>query len=235
MTPLQPQKKRAAGRPKENNLLRELKVKTWFNAVAEASGKTAYELEKEFSPSYVDRDKFHKQRSRLWEKYRTGKIVPTMKEREGGRRPVALLVEEKYPGTLKWLTSPIWTLADPDAEITMDYLRSVYESLVPDVQSILIEPQDVCASGFWRRQSDDFQLQLDAIVSIKHIDGITALIGLLRESFICQQKDRYEQVENTLKGLKLKNNREFIGVDESLRNHIAEWLKFGLFRYKMRV
>jgi hypothetical protein len=113
MTASLSKKKRSAGRPKENKLIRELKVKTWFAAVAEASGKTAYELEKEFAPSYVDREEFGKHRARLWDKYRLGKTVPTIKETRGGRRPIALMVEEKYPGTIKWLQSNIWILADP--------------------------------------------------------------------------------------------------------------------------
>lgn len=191
MTPLQPKKKRSAGRPKENELLRELKVKTWFNAVAEASGKTAYELEKEFSPSYVDKGKFHKQRSRLWEKYRTGKIVPTMKESKGGRRPIALMVEEKYPGTLQWLTSPIWTLADPDAEITMDYLRSVYESLDVEIHKYLIEDVTDKDLIFWRKPCADYSKLLADISAANSIDSFIALLCLLRESIICQQQDRF--------------------------------------------
>ena len=207
MNPLQPQKKRSPGRPKENKLLRELKVKTWFNAVAEASGKTAYQLEKEFSPSYVDREKFNKQRSRLWEKYRLGKTMPTMKEIKGGRRPVALLVEDKYPGTLKWLTSPIWTLADPDIDITMEYLRSVYESLYPQIRSMLIEDTINKPRVFWRKHCDDYKRLISEIVVLNGLDGFIALLCLLRESIVCQRHDRFELTIGVFKRLE-KLNRD---------------------------
>lgn len=185
MAPLQPKKKRSAGRPKENKLLRELKVKTWFNAVAEASGKTAYELEKEFSPTYVDRDKFHKQRSRLWEKYRTGKVMPTMKETKGGRRPIALMVEEAYPGTIKVLQSPIWILMDLEIEVTMNDLRSIYESLDSRIAALIID--DTKGKFFWRRHHPDPDKPIMILHQMRVMDGLIALVGLWRESLICQQ------------------------------------------------
>jgi hypothetical protein len=202
MTPLQPQKKRSAGRPKENKLLRELKVKTWFSAVAEASGKTAYELEKEFAPSYVDRDKFHKQRSRLWEKYRTGKIVPTMKETKGGRRPIALMVEEKYPGTLQWLTSPIWKLADPDAEITMDYLRSVYESFEPEMRALFIKEKPEHRL-FWRVPFSANKSLLDEVSTSKGITRLIALLCLMRESILLQEEPFFKLIMQRLERMQI--------------------------------
>ncbi|CAG0979290.1 hypothetical protein MTYP_01666 [Methylophilaceae bacterium] len=192
MTPLQPQKKRSAGRPKENKLLRELKVKTWFNAVAEASGKTAYQLEKEFAPSYVDRDKFHKQRSRLWEKYRTGKIVPTMKETKGGRRPIALMVEEKYPGTLRWLAHPLWRILDLDAEITMMDLRVVYESLPAELSDLILEKERT--GLFWRKSIDSSIPHITMLCDQKSIEAATVLVCLWRESLISQQKYLYDAI-----------------------------------------
>jgi hypothetical protein len=192
MTPLQPKKKRSAGRPKENKLLRELKVKTWFNAVAEASGKTAYELEKEFSPTYVDRDKFHKQRSRLWEKYRTGKVMPTMKETKGGRRPVALMVEERYPGTIKWLQSPIWELLDLEIEINMNNLRSIYEYLDPEITTLIIDDKN--EQLFWRKHHHDPERLVAMLHQVMTMDTLIALVCLWRESIICQQPKLYNSV-----------------------------------------
>lgn len=222
MTLPPPQKKRSAGRPKENELLRELKVKTWFNAVAEASGKTAYELEKEFSPSYVDKGKFHKQRSRLWEKYRTGKIVPTMKETQGGRRPIALMVEEKYPGTLQWLTSPIWTLADPDAEITMDYLRTVYESLDPALSSKLLEDATVKPTVFWRKLPTDFGQLVEEIVQLKTVDGLIALLCMLRESLLCQQENHFKLIVKCFKASKTSKFLVNHALNLSLHRYIHQ-------------
>ncbi|PKO92572.1 MAG: hypothetical protein CVU15_05475 [Betaproteobacteria bacterium HGW-Betaproteobacteria-1] len=219
MTPLQPQKKRSAGRPKENELLRELKVKTWFNAVAEASGKTAYELEKEFSPSYVDKGKFHKQRSRLWEKYRTGKVVPTMKETKGGRRPIALLVEEKYPGTLQWLTSPLWTLADPEAEITMDYLRTVYESFEPKMRALFIQEKPENRL-FWRVPFSANKSLLEDIVSKESVTGFVGLLCLMRESVLLQEESFLRLIIQSLRKSKINVN--------AISNEIINLKKFVL-------
>lgn len=185
MTASLSKKKRSAGRPKENKLIRELKVKTWFTAVAKASGKTAYELEKEFAPSYVDKDGFGKHRARLWEKYRLGKTVPTMIKTESGRRPIALLVEEKYPGTLKWLESPIWKLLDLNIEITMTGLRSIYESLHPEIAGLIIN--DKKGQLFWRKHESDPDKLIAELHRVGTMDGLIALACLWRESIICQQ------------------------------------------------
>lgn len=192
MGPLRTQKKRSPGRPKENKLIRELKVKTWFAAIAEASGKTAYELEKEFAPSYVDREEFGKHRARLWDKYRLGKAMPTVNEKEGGRRPIALLVEEKYPGTLKWLQSPIWMLLDLDIELSMNDLRSIYESLDPRIARLIIN--DKKESLFWRKQGFDFDKLVTELHQTGTVDGLIALVCLWRESILCQQSALYKAI-----------------------------------------
>jgi hypothetical protein len=189
MSPLRTQKKRSPGRPKENKLIRELKVKTWFAAVAEASGKTAYELEKEFAPSYVDREEFGKHRARLWDKYRLGKTMPTIGEKIGGRRPIALLVEDRYPGTLRWLTNPIWLLADANVEVSMNDLKEIYESLGSEIKSLVIEPDAGKDKFFWRRQSPDFKTQVREISKSKSVDSFIAILCLYRETLIRQQKD----------------------------------------------
>lgn len=183
-------KKRSAGRPKENKLIRELKVKTWFNAVSEASGKTAYELEREFAPSYVDRNNFDKQRARLWEKYRLGQTMPTMKVIEGGRRPVALLVEEKYPGTLKWLTHPIWRVLDLDVEVTMMDLRDIYESLPAELSGLVLEKKRTRL--FWRKSMDSSISIISMVCDQNSIEAATALACLWRESLIAQHRALYE-------------------------------------------
>jgi hypothetical protein len=185
MGPLRTKKKRSPGRPKENKLIRELKVKTWFAAVAKASGKTAYELEKEFAPSYVDREEFGKHRARLWDKYRLGKTMPTMVKTESGRRPVALLVEEVYPGTIKWLESPIWELLDLDIELSMNDIRSIYESLDLRIAELIID--DKKGQLFWRKQEPDPSKLIVELHRTGTIDSLTALVCLWRESILCQQ------------------------------------------------
>jgi hypothetical protein len=197
MSPLRTQKKRSPGRPKENKLIRELKVKTWFAAVAEASGKTAYELEKEFAPSYVDREEFGKHRARLWDKYRLGKSMPTFKEKQGGRRPIALLVEDSYPGTLQWLISPMWQVLDLEIEITMMDLRVIYESLPAELSGFIIEENRT--GKFWRKGMDSSIPLISMLTDQESIEAATAVVCLWRESLISQQKNLYDAIFLTIK------------------------------------
>ena len=194
-------KKRSVGRPKKNKALQQLRVQTWFNAVAEASGKTAYELEKEFAPSTVDRENFNKQRARLWEKYRLGKTMPTIKEKKGGRKGIALLVEEKYPGTLKILIDTIWTLADANHDFTMIDLKEVYILLADDVRQLVIEDGDLSNKRFWRKPCENFQTLINTLATKNSLDSFKALVLLLRESLVSQHKSNYVSVTSTLVSL----------------------------------
>lgn len=197
-------KKRSVGRPKTNKALQQLRVQTWFNAVAEASGKTAYELEKEFAPSTVDRENFNKQRARLWEKYRLGKTMPTIKEKKGGRKGTAQLVEEKYPGTLKWLEHPIWILANPDIEISIQDLKAAYLQIQSELGTILINNQT--SSFFWRLLSLEDSLKL--IEHKKHVNfnDIFFMVSLLREAIITQRKEFFDILISNLRSKSIEQS-----------------------------
>jgi hypothetical protein len=196
-------RKRSVGRPKTNKALQKLRVQTWFNAVAEASGKTAYELEKEFAPSTVDREDFNKQRARLWEKYRLGKTMPTIKDKKGGKKGTAQLVEEKYPDTLEVLQDPIWILADANIQMGMDDLKVIYLTLEDEIKSLLLEDGDLTEVLFWRKPCDNYQQLLDMIIEQPSPGALKALLCLLRESIICLQKNQYAKTLSNLKTLSL--------------------------------
>lgn len=205
-------KKRSVGRPKKNKALQQLRVQTWFNAVAEASGKTAYELEKEFAPSTVDRENFNKQRARLWEKYRLGKTMPTIKEKKGGKKGIAQLVEEKYPGTLKVLEDPIWTLLSPNSVMTMDYIKNIYFSLGPDVRKLLVNEE---SNIFWRKSCEDFNDLLKLLSGSLSTDSFRALSCLLREALICQQKENFTSIIKCFKSMLQKKEVNKLTTDLS--------------------
>lgn len=192
-------KKRSVGRPKKNKALQQLRVQTWFNAVAEASGKTAYELEKEFAPSTVDRENFNKQRARLWEKYRLGKTMPSIKEKKGGKKGIAQLVEEKYPGTLKVLEDPIWLLTNSNEHISMSDLKVIYSELDHAIKSLILEPGDLNDKRFWRRPCENFKSLIGTLSSANSAATYTAIMCLLRECLICQQKSQYQIIISELK------------------------------------
>lgn len=186
-----------SGKEDVRNQLRKLRIQTWFQAVADASRKNAYQLEAEFSPNYLVGAKFHKGRSRIWAKYQRGESMPTFKEKSGGRKPIALIVEEKYPGTLKWLTHPIWELADPFIDFNMQDLKPIYESLPEKYRSYLIEENHE-HPYFWRKQNDDLELMLDVFSEDKSVDDLTALICLYRESVICLNISKFRNIRKKL-------------------------------------
>ncbi|MBF4989467.1 hypothetical protein [Methylophilus sp. 14] len=191
-------KKRSVGRPKKNKALQQLRVQTWFNAVAEASGKTAYELEKEFAPSTVDRENFNKQRARLWEKYRLGKTMPTIKEKKGGRKGIAQLVEEKYPGTIHWLTDEFFDLANMDKELTMKFVREVFESLPEDIRKYIVSENANASTLFWRKQHITETAFYEGLVRNPSPQAFIAILALLREALICQNKTSFNLIKEML-------------------------------------
>ncbi len=191
-------KKRSVGRPKKNKALQQLRVQTWFNAVAEASGKTAYELEKEFAPSTVDRENFNKQRARLWEKYRLGKTMPTIKEKKGGRKGIAQLVEEKYPGTIHWLTDERFDLANVDKEITMKFIREVFESLPPEIHKYIVRENANPSTLFWRKKFITEPAFYENLVRNPSPQAFIALLALLREALICQNETCFNLIKKAL-------------------------------------
>lgn len=203
-------KKRSVGRPKKNKALQQLRVQTWFNAVAEASGKTAYELEKEFAPSTVDRENFNKQRARLWEKYRLGKTMPTIKEKKGGRKGIAQLVEDKYPGTLRILQDSMWSLADSNVQITMDDLKIEYMSLDDEVRLLLIEDEEIINKRFWRKPHDNFGVLLHKLVEPLSESSFKGLLCLLREALICQQSTNFIDTLEALKKISVRKTQNII-------------------------
>ena len=119
------------GRPRKSAIMK-LKVMAWFNAVAQASGKTAAELEREFAdPSHIRRskDKNKEIRPGLWDKYRRGEVEPRALPSKGKSLSVVQAVEAKYPGTAKVLTLPLWRLLDFSQPVTMEELEAIQNAL----------------------------------------------------------------------------------------------------------
>jgi len=223
------------GRPKKNKLITSLKVRTWFHAVAMASGKTAYELEREFSPAYLaDDEEYAKRRPRLWEKYRLGSIEPSSKPIKGSVKSIAERVEEVYPGTIYWLQTPLWVLANFDCPITMAEIKDIYYSLDPAINKYLVFKESPDKNQvFWRNVAKS---KVDDIATIYHIggaDSVIALLGLIRESIICQEVSIYYEASSALITLlerKMDGRLEIARI--KLRSHVIKfftstWLPSG--------
>jgi len=195
-------------------------VQTWFNAVAEASGKTAYELEKEFAPSTVDRENFNKQRARLWEKYRLGKTMPTIKEKKGGRKGIAKLVDDKYPTTLQLLEHPLWNLLDKTYDFTMNDFKNHYEELDP-VLALLFINQNSKGKFFWKNQEIDYRVRLEEVSKHASLDSITAIFIMMREALYCQNNQLFILIIDFIKTIKANNIPPCLDIHK-LKKYIAK-------------
>jgi hypothetical protein len=130
---LKMKKKSSKGRPRKDEITK-LKVMAWFRAVAEASGKTSAQLEREFAdPNHIRRSKDKNQEIRpgLWDKYRRGEVEPRARPINESRVSVVQAVEAKYPGTAKVLTLPLWKLMDFRQPATLEELNALEQAIQP--------------------------------------------------------------------------------------------------------
>lgn len=209
-------------RPHKNRLLTKIKVQSWFNAVSIASGKTAYQLEKEFLPPGRDASNFPEKRSTIWQKYKSGKIEPSSNMIKGHTKSVAERVEEKYPGTIRWLTSPYWLLADSDRQTTLEDLRYAYEWLHPKTRYLVVKENVGDRDIFWRKQTVEREL-LRKAVGIEDIDGLTLAMALVVESRLWQLESLYRgRIENLMTVLEGCNSQI---LTPGMRSELREALR----------
>jgi hypothetical protein len=126
------------GRPRKDAITK-LKVMAWFRAVAEASGKTSAQLEREFAdPRHIRRSKDKNQEIRpgLWDKYRRGEVEPRARPINENRVSVVQAVEAKYPGTARVLTLPIWKLLDFNQPVTIEELDEIEKTVAPEIRHL---------------------------------------------------------------------------------------------------
>lgn len=141
----------------------------WFEQVAIQSGKTAYGLEQEFSPSQcVLREDGTRQRPAQWDKYSRGEAAPSTQR--------ATEVEAVYPGTEKWLGLGLWQLMNSGAETSSDTLLLLIGQESSDlVQNIQFR--------LGTRRERPHQYTSSAIHSIWKRGGLNSLTGLMAAYF----------------------------------------------------
>lgn len=165
-------------RYKEDPLVRSMRVRTWFHAVALASSLTAAELERKFAKADAKGAG-----SCIWDKYRRGEVVPRGAE---SNRLSGLVerVEAFFPGTAVWLLTPFWRLVDK-APLEMSEIRRVYESMPSAIRSLFVVPPRTRHQLFWRR-FDDAQKTCASLLRLGNLESVTAHMALIREGETCQ-------------------------------------------------
>ncbi len=162
----------------------------WYWAVVDTSGgKSALELEKEFSPS-------RKHPSCIWFKYRNGLSAP--RDGSWGEKSLHLVdqVAHVYPQTLFWWTCPLWRLLNPKP-MDMNDIKTAFEWLPDDLKmDIFREP---VAEGqrqvFWRKRETPIGIEqrlLKKCFKRHDIYGLTAIAVLMREADVIQAEELFK-------------------------------------------
>lgn len=170
----------------ENPKIRSMRVRSWFHAVSQASGLTVGELEREFREEGSARTP----RSCIWNKYKRGEVVPRSRYQGDGRPKLVERVEARYPGTEKWLFSPLWRLAD-EAPMEMSELRQVYDGLPGNIRDLIILASSLANPIFWRREFDNEEM-VAGLLQYRSLNELITALALVREAEICQRYLEYQ-------------------------------------------
>lgn len=212
------------GRPRKSEITR-FKVMAWFDAVAKASGKTAADLEREFAPpAHISWARGVEIRPKLWEKYRRGEVEPRSIPSKGRKTSIVQEVESRYPGTAKWLSLPLWRLADFNQPVTMDELRAVYQGMPLEIRGLIMKDDVLDGEVFWRKQTDEDEL-LRQLMAVGGLDGVTAILALVREAHVCQQETEFHPRVNALLA-ELEKPKTMSALIELGKQHFARYKRF---------
>lgn len=176
------------GRPKKDSLS-NLRTMAWFNAVSQASGMNAYELDIFFAGRY----RKYENRACIWDKYERGEVEPRTKTSAKGQPSIVQKVEKKFPGTAEWLKHPIWTLLG-NSRMNMEEIRSVYMSLNPRLRALFIMDTSTARKPgiFWRRDMPLNEI-FQKLEKGSGLDSLTALLAMIKEAEITQYQDQHIQ------------------------------------------
>ncbi len=188
----------------EHPTLRSMRVRCWFHAVSQISGLTVAQLEKEFREGGAE----PAARSCIWNKYKRGEVVPRSCRQGDRSKKLVERVEARYPGTAKWLSSPLWRLAD-SAPMEMSEIRQIYEGMPKVIRSIFVEPESKPKSIFWRRSVNP-KHACEMLLRFRNVDALIALLNMVKEAEVVQDRTQYGLAVNTvLQELWLSVDRHF--------------------------
>jgi hypothetical protein len=157
------------GRPPRNPV-DTVRTQFWFNLVSQMAGKTAYQLEKEFHPESFRRDEAWLVRSRRWDRYREGKMVP--------KDDLIARVEQVYPSAAAWFRAAFWDAFKVGA-LSQDEVNRHLLTLEPGIPDILFKPVD---SQPRRERQPMTEALADQLVADGSLQAMAAAILLVKES-----------------------------------------------------
>ena len=184
--------KKSGGRPPVEPAHR-IRAMAWFQAVSLASGLDAAHLEVLFgSTKDAVRPYTLGARPGLWDKYRDGVICPKIKQDSKGRPSIVERVEERFPGTAKWMTLPLWEVLG-DAQMSLDDLKRVYCSLAPFVRRLIVLDTPSDPIFFWRRPMPVGRL-CKYLARARGLDAATAMLALMKEAEATRNQEMHQEL-----------------------------------------
>jgi hypothetical protein len=177
------------GRPPIDTTFR-IRTKAWFEAVSQASGMNAAELEIHFAPSNKRKIYLEGNRPKLWEKYKAGRICPKSKSDWNGKESIVERVEKLFPGTAKWVETPFWQVLSY-RPMEMSELKSIYLSLSKPVCELIVMERPPYNRMFWRRPTKTEDLYSN-LLKIGGFDVAIAILALIKEAEITQNQLQHQ-------------------------------------------
>lgn len=201
----------------EDREIRSHRVHTWVRAVRLKSKLSLLELEDKFSDSKGSNDKH---RSCIWDKYNRGDVVPRIGIKPSGELHLANRVEQCYPNTLQWLTSPMWRLIDK-APMSMNEVRATYECMPVLFRSIFVEPEYKITGLFWRRYTES-QSCIETLKKLEALPAFIALLTLVKEAETTQ--DQWTHYSALIAAIDMTQNLTFIPEIDLISADIEDYL-----------
>lgn len=178
-----------------------LQVRLWYAVIVALSGLGNNGLCRWFpSDSREHRQKhgaFAGAESGYWDQIRKGRCLPLRTTR--GCRLVDR-VEVAFPGTKRWIVSPLWRLLRT-APVTSQYLFEVFSGLPDDIRELLLVEPGVASLFFRRPASENLYKSLERIASrpledearsFARLMGCTvAVLALVREAELRQNQPQH--------------------------------------------
>lgn len=216
------------GRPPSDPVHR-IKGITWFVAVSQASGMTAAELEVLFGKSKRNLQYSAGCRPGLWNKYRDGLACPKSKRDKNGNPSIVERVENRFPGTAKWIFMPFWDVMS-SAPMEMADIKNIYQSLPLELRILLVMEPANSQKTFWRRPIDENKL-FQHLLKIHDLNAGIAILAIIKEAEITQNQRLHRKgIECWNEYSIFLNQHPIVGYVSKL---IAEMLKkrFGNIEY----
>lgn len=129
-------------------------------------------------------------RSGLWSKYRRGEASPKVNDGASGKTSLVNRVEQRFSGTKRWFTMPLWDLLQRDL-IQPAELKEIFLSLQPEVRNLIVHQNYHPQARFWRNQTLPEHLY-ESLVKIGSIDAVTAVLALIKEAEINQNQHQHK-------------------------------------------